>query len=197
MPHLTHDTVPALAQIVLALQTLVSRHIDPLQPAVVSITNVHAGSGATNVIGDGARLSGTVRTFDSSTRQLIRERMETLVHGIAASFSLRPNLRYQTLIDPTVNHPASVEFCRSAATRVTGSPSSVKEMPPVMGGEDFGSFLEHRPGAFIILGQALPDPTSPCSQGLHSPHYDFNDAILPLATEYFADLAESRLPLHL
>ena len=109
-------------------------------------------------------------------------------------FSLEASLHYKSLIGPTINDAAATEHCRSAATRLAGAPS-VRELPQVMGGEDFGGFLEQRPGAFMVIGQADPDPASPCSQGLHSPFYDFNDSILPLAAEYFAELAEARLPL--
>jgi hippurate hydrolase len=197
MPHLTHDVVPALAHIVLALQTLVSREIDPLKPAVVSVTNVHAGSGATNVLGDTARLSGTVRTFDEPVRLHIEQRMRAIAEQIAAACRVEARLNYKVMIAPTVNHADATAHCRKAAANVAGSAEAVLDMDPVMGGEDFGGFLDQRPGAFMVIGQGEPSSSSPHNQGLHSPFYDFNDSILPTAAEYFAELAESRLPLHL
>lgn len=196
MPHLTHDSVPAMAQLVLGVQTLVSREIDPLRPAVVSITNVHAGSGATNVIGDTSTLSGTVRTFHPPVRDRILDRMRTLVQQTAAAFDLEGRLELKALMTPTINHPEATEHARRAAAGIAGE-AAVNDMDPVMGAEDFGGFLEQRPGAFIVIGQAEPDPASPHNHGLHSPFYDFNDALLPTAAEYFAELAESRLPLSL
>ena len=194
MPQTTRDVVPASAQLVLALQTLVSRETDPIASAVISITNLNAGTGAENVIPDKARLSGTVRTFLPKVRDHIETRMKAMAEGIAATFNLRAEVVYNRLMDPTINHPEETEFAREAATAISGAAGLI-EVPPIMGGEDFGGFLLARPGAFIFLGQGEADPTSPHNAGVHSPQYDFNDAILPLAAEYFAELAERRLPI--
>ena len=191
-PHATRDVVPASAQLVLALQTLVSRETDPIAAAVVSITNLNAGTGSENVISDKARISGTVRTFLPAVRDHIEARMKAMAEGIAATFNLRAEVIYSRLIDPVVNHPEETEHSRHAAAAVSGP---AIEIPPIMGGEDFGGFLQVRPGAFIAIGQGEPDPASPHNAGLHSPQYDYNDAILPVAAEYFAELAERRLPI--
>ena len=194
MPHITHDSIPAAAQLVLALQTLVSRETDPMLAAVLSVTNLTAGSGSFNVIGETAKLNGTVRTFDAALRNHIEQRIGQIASGIAATFRLTSEYSYRRITEPVINSPEATDHCRAAAATVV-TPAGVLEMPPIMGGEDFGGFLEVRPGAFMGIGQAEPDAASPHNQGLHTPQYDFNDAILPLATGYFAELAERRLPL--
>jgi len=198
MPHATRDVIPAAAQIVLALQTLVSRETDPMASAVLSVTNLTAGTGATNVIGDSARLTGTVRTFSNEVRDRLEARMSAVVAGIAAACEVHGEFAYTRVIDATVNEPKSTRYCEEAVAAVAGQSQvqvRVQEMAPVMGGEDFGGFLEQRPGAFIALGQSEPDPASPHNKGLHNPQYDFNDSILPIATHYFAELAERRLAI--
>jgi hippurate hydrolase len=193
MPHITRDTVPAAAQLVLALQTLVSRETDPMLSAVISVTNLNAGSGAFNVIGETAKLTGTVRTFDAKLRDHLEQRIGEVAASIAAAFRLTSAYTYGRITDPVINESESTAHCKAAAAAIAG-PAAVMEMTPIMGGEDFGSFLEVRPGAFMGIGQG-EDPASPHSQGLHTPQYDFNDAILPLAAGYFAELAERRLPI--
>jgi len=194
MPQATRDVIPAAAQLVLALQTLVSRETDPMASAVLSVTNVNAGTGAFNVIGDSARLTGTVRTFSDQVRDHLEARMRAVTDGVAAACDVLGEFQYTRIIDPTINDPQSTHYCESAARTVAGD-AQVREFPPIMGGEDFGGFLQHRPGAFIVLGQSESDPASPHNKGLHSPQYDFNDDILPIAANYFAELAERRLAI--
>jgi amidohydrolase len=194
MPHLTSDVAPAAAQLILALQTLVSRETDPMAAAVVSVTTVEIGSGAHNVIAETAFLNGTVRTFSQELRDHMETRIAEIVQGIAGTFGLTGELTYSRLMDPVVNHEEATNFCRMAAGSMVGE-DNVRELPPFMGGEDFGGFLQLRPGAFMIIGQGELSAASPHNAGLHSPHYDFNDAIIPLAAGYFAELAERRLPV--
>ena len=194
MPHVTRDVAPAAAQLILALQTLVSRETDPMHAAVVSVTNVNIGSGALNVITETARLSGTVRTFNQEVRSHIEARFGEIVQGVASTFGLVAEHRYTRLMDPVVNHPDATSFCCKAAGAMVGD-NNVRHLQPMMGGEDFGGYLQLRPGAFMAIGQAEQDPSSPHNSGLHSPYYDFNDAIIPLAAGYFAELAERRLPV--
>jgi hippurate hydrolase len=194
MPQLTRDIAPATAQLILALQTLVSRETDPMASAVVSITNVHLGSGALNVIAETARLNGTVRTFDQEVRRHIEERFGAIVQGVASTFGLVGEHQYTRLMDPVVNHSDSTGFCRAAAGAIVGE-QNVRVLEPLMGSEDFGGFLQVRPGAFMTIGQAEQDASSPHNFSLHSPRYDFNDSIIPLAAGYFAELAERRLPV--
>jgi len=194
LPQHTHDIIPAASQLVLALQTIVSRETDPLAAAVISVTNFNAGTGAFNVIPGLATLSGTVRTFSASVRDHIETRMCEITKNIALSFRLSGQVEYKRLMDATINHPESTAHARAAASSVVAE-ENVREFDPVMGGEDFGGFLLKRPGAFMAIGQAEPDSNSPHSQMVHSPQYDFNDAIIPIATSYFAELAERRLPI--
>jgi hippurate hydrolase len=194
MPHATHDVVPAAAQLVLALQTLVSRETDPMASAVLSITDVRAGSGAHNVVPDTARLLGTVRTFDNKVRDHIEKRMKEMAESISRAFGATSTVEYLRLMDATVNDAESTVYCQQAATAIAGK-ERVKEMPALMGGEDFGGFLQVRPGAFMGVGQSEADAASPHNAGLHTPQYDFNDAIIPIVASYFAELAERRLPV--
>jgi amidohydrolase len=194
MPHLCRDVIPATAQIVLALQTLVSRETDPTDSAVLSVTNIEAGSGAVNVISGKARLSGTVRTFKQSMRDIIEARIKGAAEGVAGAFGVSTEFTYNRITDPVLNDPESTKQCQTAAAAIVGE-GNVRNFDPMMGGEDFGEFLQLRPGAFMMIGQGELGSTSPCNFGLHSPDYDFNDAIIPLAADYFAELVERRLPL--
>jgi hippurate hydrolase len=195
MPHNTQDMVPAAAQLVLALQTLVSRETDPMKAAVVTVANIQAGTGAFNVIGETVTMGGTVRTFDPEVQDHIEGRMRAMGEGIAQAFGGSCELSYKRMLGPTINDAEATEYCQDAAARIVGE-SNVMLMPPIMGGEDFGAFLNVRPGAFMGVGQTEPEePGSPHNSGLHTPQYDFNDRILPLAAEYFAELAERRLPV--
>jgi hippurate hydrolase len=194
MPQATHDVLPAVAALTSALQTLVSREIDPTESAVVSITNMNAGTGATNVISGEARVTGTVRTFREVERAHLESRLRQMAEGIALAFRVEAAVDYERLLDPVVNDSKSVEYCRAAASRIAGE-QHVLPFLPMMGGEDFGGFLQTRPGAFIAVGQSEPDAGSPYNFSLHSPKYDFNDRIISIAAEYFAELAETRLRL--
>jgi amidohydrolase len=191
MPHLCDDVIVGGSALVTALQGLISRERDPVAAAVLSITNFHSGSGASNVLPARAVLSGTVRTFAPSERERLRARMAQVIEHAAAMYRLESTFDYQVVTDSVFNHEESVGYCRERVTRLFGE-AALKPQTPIMGGEDFGSFLEQRPGAFIFLGQAAGGPDSPHSQGVHTSRYDFNDAVIPLAVEYFAQLAETR-----
>jgi amidohydrolase len=191
IPNACDDVIVAGSALVSALQSLVSRERDPLEAAVLSITNFQAGTGAANVIPARAVLGGTVRTFKPSERARIRERMTQVIEHCSAMFRLQSTFDYKIVTDSVFNHAESVDLCRDSVTRLFG-PDALKPQTPMMVGEDFGSFLERRPGAFIFLGQADGGPDGPHSQGVHTSRYDFNDAIIPRAVEYFAELAETR-----
>jgi amidohydrolase len=152
MPHLTHDVVPAVAQLVLALQTLVSRETDPTASAVVSVTNVSAGSEAFNVISEAARLSGTVRTFCQDIRDHHEARFRAIASGIASAFRVSSECQYTRLMDPVINEPQCTLHCRAAAAAIVGE-ENVRDIEAMMVGKDFGGFLQRRPGAFILIGQ--------------------------------------------
>ncbi len=194
LPHITRDLIVAASQLVMSLQTIVSRDVSPLQPAVVSISNFNAGTGATNVLPSVAKLNGTVRCYDEATRLRIESRIRSIVATIATQFEIGQTFDYRRTTDAVRNDPACVKTSM-AALKATFGEASVIEQPPVMGGEDFGYFSDRKPGVFIFAGQGEADPQSPCNQGLHTPGYDYNDSIIAPVVEYFAEIAESRLPL--
>jgi hippurate hydrolase len=193
-PHKASDLVLGASQIAIALQSIVSREIDAHKPAVVSITNLNAGTGAVNVLPTEAVLSGTARSFDPGVRNLIEERLTSISHGIANTFGLTATVEYSRICDAVFNNGKSASYARSAARSIV-STSNVVEQMPNMGGEDFGFFLERVPGAFVFVGQAGLSGDSSHSQGLHTSRYDFNDEIIPIVVEFFAELAETRLSL--
>jgi hippurate hydrolase len=117
-----------------------------------------------------------------------------MITNIAQSFRLESSFSYNRITDTVFNEPLSTEYARSAVRTCFGE-DVLHTLEPVMGGEDFGSFMVNRPGAFIVLGQAAPDAAANVSQGVHTPRYDFNDDVIPHAVEYFAELAEMRMPL--
>ncbi len=139
-------------------------------------------------------MTGTARTFDPSVRSLIEERLKTISNGIASTFGLTATIQYSRITDAVFNHRESVALAKNAA-RAVANDADIVEQVPMMGGEDFGYFLDRIPGAFVFVGQAGLSADSPNSQGLHTPRYDFNDEIIPIVVEYFAELAETRLPL--
>jgi amidohydrolase len=194
MPERTVDVLPAIATLTSALQTLVSREISATESAVLTITNINAGTGALNVISGRAALNGTVRTFREEDRSHLEKRLRQMAECVATMHRAEAIVEYRRIVEPVINDPTSVDYCRAAASKLVGK-ENVLPFAPIMGGEDFGGFLSVRPGAFIAVGQSEPEKESPHNFGLHSPKYDFNDRIIPLAAEYFAELAESRLPI--
>jgi hippurate hydrolase len=196
MPHATVDPLVCASQLVTALQTIVSRNADPVDTAVLSVTNLNAGTGAFNIIADTAKLHGTVRTFSNAMRDMIERRMREMTEKFCAAFGATAELVYNRQCDPTVNSADGVEMAAKAMAEIVGEANIIRDAPPSMGGEDFGAFLAQKPGAFIFVGQGTGKKDSPHDQGLHSPHYDFNDEILPIGGSFFAKLAEQYMPLH-
>jgi hippurate hydrolase len=184
-PNQCVDTIVAGAHIVTALQTIVSRNVDPLDSCVVSIARFTAGS-TNNVLPQTAELEGTTRTLLPATRDLAERRIREIVAGISAASGISANIDYVRNYPPTLNHPAQTDFAASVARRVVGAERVMTEVPPVMGAEDFSFMLEARPGAFIWIGNGD-------SAGLHHPGYDFNDAALPYGMAYLAGIVETAL----
>jgi amidohydrolase len=185
MPHQCVDPVVLGAQILLALQTIASRNVDPLDACVVSITRFEAGS-ASNVIPQSAWLNGTVRTLQPATRDNVEKRIREIAAGLAAAAGATARVEYRRGYPPTVNHPAQTEFAAAVARKVVGDSRVDSNVAPVMGAEDFAFMLEARPGAFIFLGNGD-------SAKLHHPAYDFNDAALPYGMGYWVELVETAL----
>jgi hippurate hydrolase len=187
MPHMGLDPVTVAAQIVIGLQTVISRETDPLDNAVLSVTQVHAGH-TFNVVPEEASLVGTVRTFKAATRDRIERRLGEVATGIAGSFGIDAQLAYRRGYPPTVNHVREAAIGAEVAALVVGADKVDRKPTPVMGAEDFAYMLEAVPGSYIWMGSGNDQAAL-----LHSPHYDFNDEALPLGVSYWAKLVETRL----
>jgi amidohydrolase len=171
-PHKTVDPIAAGAEVVVALQQIVSREISPLQPAVISVTTFHSGT-TFNVIPERAELTGTVRSLDRTVRMAMPERMERVIAGVCAALRCTYEFNYHWGTPVTVNDAAVTDLLRSVGADLIG-PANVIELPePTMGAEDFAFYLEKIPGAMFRLGTGCPTL-------LHTPTYDFGDA--PLET---------------
>jgi amidohydrolase len=183
-PHKCIDSVLVGAQLVTALQQIVSRNVDPLESAVISICEFHAGN-ARNVIPQMAELHGTVRTLSAGVRELVEKRVREVVAGIAQMTGAKIDLNYERGYPVTSNHAAQTEVATAIAKQVAGE-ANVHEMPPLMGAEDFAYMLEARPGAFIFCGNGD-------GAGLHHPAYNFNDEAIVYGTSYWIKLVENTL----
>jgi hippurate hydrolase len=170
--------------VITALQSIVSRTLDPLDSAVISICEFHAGN-ARNVIPQTAELRGTVRTLTPEVRELVEKRVREICEGVAKMTGAKIDLTYERGYPVTQNHAEQTEFATSVAREVAGA-QNVHDMPPLMGAEDFSYMLEARPGAFIFCGNGD-------SAGLHHPAYDFNDEAIVYGTSYWIKLVENKL----
>lgn len=191
MPHLGLDPVPVACQIVQAFQTIVSRNIHPNDTAVISVTQIKAGT-ATNVIPDQCRLIGTVRTFTLEVLDQVEARMREICQHVTAAFGMHADFEFVRNYPPTINHAAEAAFVREVATAHLGA-DRVQEQVPTTGAEDFSYMLQARPGAYLFLGNGDGDHRSvghgagPCT--LHNPSYDFNDSLLPVGAGFWVQLA--------
>jgi len=188
MPHTAIDPVIVLTQIVQALQPLISRSKDPMEAAVLTVTQIHVGS-AYNVIANDGWLGGTVRTFNPAVQDMIEAGMQRIAEGVAAMYGAKARLDYERGYPATVNHEAQTEKAAAAAARVMGPQAVHRDVEAVTGAEDFSFMLLERPGAYLWLGQA----GGPSSCMVHNPRYDFNDEILPVGASWFATMVETEL----
>uniref|UniRef100_UPI0037843CEE amidohydrolase n=1 Tax=Inquilinus sp. TaxID=1932117 RepID=UPI0037843CEE len=188
IPQAAKDPVVIAAQLVGALQTLVSRNANPMESAVLSITQIHTGT-THNVIPDEAYLNGTVRTFRPEVQEMIVAGIRRIADGIAAAFDVAIEVDYQYGYPATVNHAEQAETAAQVAETIVGAGNVQRDVEPSMGGEDFAYLLNARPGAYLFLGQARAAGDTM----VHNPHYDFNDEVLPLGSSLLATLVESQL----
>ncbi|HWV21643.1 MAG TPA: M20 aminoacylase family protein [Devosia sp.] len=184
-PQQTVDPIIVAAQMVTALQTIVSRNLDPLESAVLSVTMIEAGE-ADNVISQSAKITGTVRTLDGAVQDFIEARLNEIVPQFALSFGASAEIRYARGYPVTVNSPAEADFAADVASEIAGADRVDRNVAPSMGGEDFSFMLNERPGAYIFLGNGD-------SSELHTDTYDFNDEAIPVGTSYWVRLAEMAL----
>ena len=192
LPHTTLDPMPVACQLVLALQTIVSRNVKPIDPAVLSVTMIHGGT-ASNVVPNFVTLEGTVRTFTVDVLDQIEQRMRELTEQLPPAFGCSGELTFKRNYPPTINSAAEAEFARSVMLELVGPERTVAQ-EPVMGAEDFSFMLQAKPGAYLFIGNGDGDHRAhghgagPCE--LHNASYDFNDALLPQGAAYWVLLAQ-------
>jgi hippurate hydrolase len=197
-PHRGIDPVMVAVQIAQAWQTIISREKNPLETAVLSVTQIHAGS-ATNVIPDDAVLIGTVRTFTTEVLDLVERRMQEIAQGVAGAFNAGVDFSFKRNYPPLVNHAAQTAFAIEAMKAVVGEDNVDSKVEPTMGAEDFAFMLQAKPGCYVFLGNGDGEHRlgghglGPCQ--LHNGSYDFNDQLLPIGASYWVRLAEMSLPL--
>ncbi|MFL9881050.1 M20 family metallopeptidase [Herbaspirillum rhizosphaerae] len=195
-PHKSIDPVMTAVQIAQSWQTIVSRNTNPNDSAVVSITQIHAGS-ATNVIPDNAMLIGTVRTFSTAVLDMIERRMKEIAEHTCAAFDAEVDFTFNRNYPPLVNHAKETAFAVEVMQSIVGADNVNATVEPTMGAEDFAFMLQHKPGCYVFIGNGegghrdSGHGLGPCN--LHNPSYDFNDDLLPIGATYWVRLAEAFL----
>ncbi len=184
-PHEAIDTNLAAAHVVVALQSIASRNVDPVKQVVVSVCTLRSDTDSHNVLPQTVRLRGTVRTLDAGVRDLAQDRLQAIVTHTAAAHQCSAEINYMRGYPVTINAEENTVFAADAAEAV--SPGVDRNVPPIMAGEDFSYMLNQRPGAYIILGNG-DGPT------VHHPQYNFNDDAIPAGCSWFAEMVEQRLP---
>jgi amidohydrolase len=184
-PHRTIDPIVVGSHLVVALQTIASRTIDPVDSVVVTVTKFHGGD-AYNVIPEHAEIAGTVRTLRKEVATAAHDRMKTICDGIAATFGASIHFDFHANYPVTVNDAEQTVFAGDVAAVIAGETQVHRGIPPLMGGEDFSYMLEARPGAFIFIGNGD-------TPNLHHSGYDFNDEAIPHGVSYWVKLAETAL----
>jgi hippurate hydrolase len=192
MPHRAADPIVAAASVVMALQTIVARNVDPLQPAVVTVGALHAGK-ANNVIPGSATLELSVRALDRDVRAALERRIKALVAAQADSYGVTARIDWRPGYAVLVNTPAETEFARQVATELVGADQVTPQGPPLTGSEDFAFMLERVPGSYVLIGNGAGaaeggDGVGACM--VHNPGYDFNDRNIPVGSAYWVLLAE-------
>ena len=195
MPHLGIDPIPAACAVVSGFQTIITRNRRPVDPGVISVTMVHAGS-AINVVPDSCELRGTVRTFSVEALDLIERRMREVAEHTCAAHGAECEFVFKRNYPPTVNHAVETAFVQRVLGQVVG-PANVLDFEPTMGAEDFSFFLQAKPGCYFMIGNGDGahreggHGLGPCM--LHNPSYDFNDELIPLGATAWVRLAEEWL----
>jgi len=185
MPHQAVDVIIAASALVQAIQTLVARTLDPQQPAVVSVTRLHAGH-ADNVLPEQAVLGGTVRSFSAAVQATLEDGLQRLCNGIETSYRVQARLDYRRGYPPTINDATASALCRLVAGEVAAGGQVFDQLPASMGAEDFSYLAQVVPGCYVWLGNG--EGEGGCM--LHSPHYDFNDEIIVTGLRYWLRLTE-------
>ncbi len=187
IPQLAIDPVVIASQIVLAVQTIVSRSTDPVDKALISITKINGGT-AYNVIDDSVKLGGTIRTFKPETRSFFEKKLKEISSGIAKANGAEAEVDFHLTnkYPPTINSKKESEFAANVAKKVFGDSQVDTNIDPSMGGEDFSYLLEKKPGAYLYIGQGDDNHKA----HLHTTKYDFNDNLLPVGVNYWVELVK-------
>jgi amidohydrolase len=178
-PHLTIDAVTVAAYVLTTLQTIVSREVDPIDPAVVTVGMIRAGE-APNVIPDTAEMRGTVRTFNPETRKRLSERIPQIIEGVAKGLGANADVRYELRYPASINDPAITALVKEVAEEIVG-PEQVNIPDPQMGAEDFSYFLQERPGCFFFVGTKNEDKGF--VWGHHHPRFDIDEDGMAIGME--------------
>jgi amidohydrolase len=186
-PHRAVDTTVMASQIVMTLQTIVSRNTDPLASVVVSVTSLRTESDAWNVIPERVEIRGTVRTFDPDLRKMAEERLKTIVTSTVQAFGGSVDLVWSPGYPAMVNAERETAFAAEVAAKISGPLAVNSDCPAIMGGEDFAYMLEACPGAYIQVGNGN-------TAEVHHPEYNFDDEVIPFGASYWAELVETRMP---
>lgn len=184
-PHLGKDTILTATQIVNALQSIVSRNLDPISSLVVSVTQIHSGD-TWNVLPQQAVIRGTVRSFSAQVQDLAENRIKQIASGIAATFDAKAEVDYQRRYPATINYPTQADIAIEAAKKVVGQDNIVVDPQPSMGSEDFAFMLQKIPGVYVWLGAGK-------GANLHNPAYNFNDEVLTTGAQYFVEIVNQEL----
>lgn len=184
-PHGAIDANLAAAHVLVAVQSIAARNVDPLKQLVVSVCTIRSGTDSYNVLPQTVTLKGTVRALDQDVREMAAARLARVVEMTAAAYGATAELSYDWGYPITRNHHDNTGFAADAAEIVAGQVN--REVPPIMAGEDFAFMLEERPGAYMFLGNGG-------GATVHHPEYDFNDAAIPAGVSWFAELVERRMP---
>jgi len=196
LPHNSADPVMAGVQIAQALQSIITRNKRPVDAAVISITQFHAGE-TSNVIPDTAILGGTVRTFTLEVLDLIERRLNEISNQVAGAFDCKASIAFKRNYPPLINHEKETEFASKVMKELVGAERVNLRIDPTMGAEDFAFMLLKKPGCYVFLGNGDGDHRiaghgmGPCH--LHNPSYDFNDALIPVGVNYWVRLAQTYL----
>lgn len=189
-PHMAIDPLVVAAEIILALQSIVARSVDPSDAAVVSCTEIHS-DGIRNALPTHVEIKGDTRSYAPHVQALLERRMREICQGIAAAHGARCEVDYTHEFVPTVNWPQCTPVAIRAAQAVVGADNVDGNVAPMMISEDFGAFLKVVPGAFVFIGNGVAGERG--GVPLHNAQYDFNDAVLPIGARYFAELVRQRL----
>jgi len=186
-PHLSIDPVVISAQVISAVQTIISRSTDPVDKALISITKINAGT-AYNVIDDQVKMGGTIRTFKKETRSYIEKRLAELCKGIAEAHGAEIKIQFDLVnkYPPTINSKKESIFASNVAKDLVGEDKVITDIDPSMGGEDFSYLLEEKPGSYLYLGQGDDNHKA----HLHTTKYDFNDNLLPVGVNFWVELVK-------